>query len=62
MFITWFHWQDDERCVIRVEGEEVFRMSHDLHGWDGMEGIRDAVIAVTQAAGGTVVTTGGPGV
>jgi hypothetical protein len=27
-----------------------------------MEGIRDAVIAVTQAAGGTVVTTGGPGV
>lgn len=62
MFITRFNWVEDEHCDIYVEGKKVAEMDHGPHGWDGMVGIREAVTAVTKAAGGTVIITGEPGV
>lgn len=41
-----FNWLDDETCEIDVNKTHVYTMSHGPHGWDGMEGIRDALYSL----------------
>ncbi len=57
-----FVWEDDEVCHVSLDDDPVIVMDHGPHGWDGMEGIRDALLAVARLEGWVVTTVGTPGV
>jgi hypothetical protein len=54
------NWLDDEVVSIEVDGTEVASVSHDQHGWDGMQAAIDAATEVAKALGAEVRTEGTP--
>ena len=46
-----FHDDGDEVVWIDVDGEQVFEVNHDEHGWDGMTAVLDAVNRVCTKLG-----------
>lgn len=53
---------DDETLDIYMHGVLVAHLNHDLHGWAGMENIRDAFLKVAEVDGLTVTVKGEPNV
>jgi hypothetical protein len=53
-----FNWISDEDCDIYVDETFIYQMSHGPHGWDGMEGIRDAVLSMASYLGMSVEISG----
>lgn len=59
-------WINDEECEIwlmagmgnPLAGHLVMTMGHGPHGWDGMQGIKEAVTGLAQAAGWPVLEFG----
>lgn len=54
--------QNDEVCRVSLDGAPVITANHDDHGWDGMVGIRDALMNAAQAVGMEIEIIGQAGV
>lgn len=54
--------QNDEVCIVTLNGQHVITMDHGPHGWDGMVGIQEALFNCARLAGWTVEVQGEPGI
>lgn len=54
--------QNDETCTVTLNGQHVITMDHGAHGWDGMVGIRDALVTLAKLTGLNVVIKGDEGI
>jgi hypothetical protein len=54
--------QNDEVCRVYLNGDLIFTLTHDAHGWDGMVGALDLVAKLAEHEGWQVETVGESGV